>query len=230
MAEPMKFDAQLAAEYDKGVRRTLPTYDSMLRLTHIFLRANLPEQSSLLIVGGGGGNEIKTFGPENRDWVFTAIDPSQAMLEAGKAKVQQLGIDERVEWIAGTVSNIPDKAIFDGATCLLVLHFVADVNEKLMLLKKVRAHLKTGAPFVLVSKAGDPNSEEFKEQVELWKNYWLETTGLAEEKVDELIKGTLTEASVTEEKLRELLAEAGFQRIARFFQTNHFCGWICRAD
>jgi tRNA (cmo5U34)-methyltransferase len=225
----MKFDSGIAAEYDRGVRRTLPSYDSMLRLTHTFLRANLPEKAALLIVGGGGGNEIKTFGTGNQSWAFTAIDPSEAMLKAGKNKAQQLGIDDRVDWIKGTVTNIPEESVFDGATCLLVLHFVADVNDKLAMLQKVRAHLKEGAPFVLVSKVGDPDTEEFKEQVGLWKNYWLDNTGLPEAKVNELMKGTLTESSISEERLRQLLAEAGFHRIARFFQTNHFGGWICRA-
>ena len=82
---------------------------------------------------------------------------------------------------------------------------------------------------MLVSKFGDPSNPEFKELVTLWKNYWLDTTRLPAEKVEELMKGTLTEFSISEEKLRELLVEAGFHRIANFIKTNHFGGWICHA-
>nr|WP_285853147.1 class I SAM-dependent methyltransferase [Sporosarcina luteola] len=225
----MEFDSKIAAEYDKGVRRTLPTYDPMMRLSQTFLRTNLKEEASLLIVGGGGGNELKAFGPTNPGWTFTAVDPSESMLEVAKFKCEELGIAERVEFINGTVADVPGDSSFDGATCLLVLHFIADVEEKLALLEKVRSHLKPGSPFVLVSKCGDLNDPEFKMLVSLWRDYWLDTTNLPEEKVDELMKGTLTESSIPESEIRRLLEEAGFVKIANFFRTNHFAGWICYA-
>ncbi|MFJ8064687.1 class I SAM-dependent methyltransferase [Psychrobacillus sp. NPDC096426] len=229
MANKMEFDNEIATEYDRGIRRTLPTYDPMLRLAQTFLRANLEETASLLIVGGGGGNELKAFGPTNPGWSFTAVDPSKDMLEVAKIKAEQMEMDDRVELINGTIEDVPIESTFDGATCILVLHFIPNVDDKLALLKKVRSHLKPGAPFVLVSKFGDPTNPEFKELVTLWKNYWLDTTRLPTEKVEELMKGTLTELSISEEKLRELLIEAGFHRIANFFRTNHFGGWICHA-
>ena len=229
MASEMKFDTEIATEYDRGVRRTLPTYDQMLRLSQTFLRANLKEDASILVIGGGGGNELKAFGPTNPGWTFTAVDPSKPMLKVAKLKAEQLGIDDRVELINGTITDVPKEATFDGGTCILVLHFITDVAEKLALLKKMRSHLKPGAPFVLVSKFGDTEDPEFKELVNLWKNYWIDTTSMSEEKVLELMKGTFTEASITEEKLRELLADAGFHRVANFLKTNHFGGWICHA-
>ena len=229
MAGKMEFDASIAQEYDKGVRRTLPTYDPMMRLSQTFLRSNLNEDASLLVIGGGGGNELKAFGPANPGWRFAAVDPSKAMLEVAKVKTKELEMEDRVEFIHGTVTDVPAESVYDGATCLLVLHFIAEAEDKLALLKKVRSHLKPGSPFVLVSKVGDPALPEFKKLVSLWKNYWLDNTRMTEEKVEELMKGTLTESVIPEEKLRELLAEAGFHRIAHFFQTNHFGGWICHA-
>ncbi|MDN7244975.1 class I SAM-dependent methyltransferase [Planococcus shenhongbingii] len=229
MAEKMEFDSGIAQEYDKGVRRTLPTYDPMLRLSQTFLRANLAKDASLLIIGGGGGNELKAFGPLNPGWTFTAVDPAKAMLEVAKMKTQELDMEKRVKFIHGTITDVPDEAAFDGATCILVLHFIAKVEDKLALLKKLRSHLKPGSPFVLVSKVGDAEDPEFKELVSLWKNYWLDTTRMTEEQVEALMKGTLTESVIPEEKLREVLIEAGFHRIANFFKTNHFGGWICYA-
>ena len=230
MIEKMEFDRKIATEYDKGIRRNLPTYDPMLRLSQTFLRANLRENASLLIIGGGGGNELKAFGPTNPGWKFTAVDPSTAMLEVAKTKVKQMEIQHRVELINGTILDIPQEDSFDAATCILVLHFIPDVDEKLALLKKIRSHLKPGAPFVLVSKFGSPNNQEFKEIVTLWKDYWLDTTTLSEEKVESMMKHTLTELSISEEEIRELLLESGFYRIANFFKTNHFGGWSCRAN
>ncbi len=202
----------------------------MILLSQTFLRANLKEEASLLIIGGGGGNELKAFGPTNLGWSFTAVDPSKSMLEVAKTKAEQMEIDDRVELIHGTIVDVPEEAIFDGGTCILVLHFVTDVDQKLALLKKIRSHLKPGSPFVLVSKFGDTEDSEFKELVTLWKNYWLDTTSMSEEKVENLMKGTFTDVSITEEKIRELLAKAGFHRVANFLRTNHFGGWICHAN
>lgn len=229
MADKMAFDSDIANEYDKGVRRTLPTYDPMLRLAQTFLRTNLDENASVLVIGGGGGNELKAFGPRNPGWTFTAVDPSKAMLGAAQMKARAEGMESRVELIHGTVADVPEGAVFDGATCILVLHFVPELADKLALLKKLRSHLEAGAPFVLVSKYGDPEDEEFQALVGLWKNYWLDMTDLPEEKVEALMKSTLVDASVPEETVRELLAEAGFHKIAKFFKTNHFGGWLCYA-
>lgn len=229
MEEKMVFDADIATEYDKGVRRTLPTYDPMLRLAHTFLRSNLEEKAAVLVIGGGGGNELKAFGPRNPGWTFTAVDPSKAMLGVAQMKAEKEGMADRVELIHGTVDDVPEGGVFDGATCILVLHFVPELQDKLALLKELRSHLRVGAPFVLVSKYGDPQDEEFQELVALWKNYWLDMTSMSEQKVEELMKSTLVEKSVPEEAIRHLLQEAEFHRIAKFFKTNHFGGWLCYA-
>lgn len=143
MSDKMAFDSDIAQEYDKGVRRTLPTYDQLLRLSHTFLRSKLEAEAAVLIVGGGGGNELKTFGPPNPEWRFTAVDPSKAMLEAARMKAQQNDMEERTILIHGTVEDVPEEKLFDAATCLLVLHFVAEVEDKLMLLKKTEITFET---------------------------------------------------------------------------------------
>ena len=55
MTDKMDFDEEMATEYDRGVRRTLPTYDPMFRLVQAYLRANIAQQANVLIVGAGGG-------------------------------------------------------------------------------------------------------------------------------------------------------------------------------
>ncbi len=41
MSDKMRFDSDIAQECYKGARRTLPTYDQLLRLSHTFLRSKL---------------------------------------------------------------------------------------------------------------------------------------------------------------------------------------------
>lgn len=224
----MEFDATLAKQYDSGIRRTLPTYDSMLRLIQSFLRANVsPAGAQLLVVGAGGGNEVISFGSNNPEWTFTGVDPSEVMLAVAKQKCDEAELSNRVTLVQGTVEDIRLDTTFNAATCILVLHFIQSYEDKLRTLKGIHARLKPGAPFVLVSKYGDPTSAEFQERLKLWKSYWLDTTKLTVEEVDKMERDILSLSYVTEEVIEQLLQEAGFVRVAKFFSTTLFGGWIC---
>lgn len=91
------------------------------------------------------------------------------MLEVAKLNAEQLEIDHRVELIHGTIADVPVESTFEGGTCILVFHFITDVNKKLALLKKMGSYLKIGSPFVLVSKLRDTKGPEFEELVHLGK-------------------------------------------------------------
>ncbi|WP_144512609.1 class I SAM-dependent methyltransferase [Bacillus sp. FJAT-22090] len=224
----MEFDAILAKQYDSGIRRTLPTYDSMLRLIQTFLRANVSDPGArLLVVGAGGGNEVIGFGSNNPEWTFTGVDPSEGMLAVAKQKCDEVGLSGRVTLVQGTVEDICTETTFNAATCILVLHFIQSYEDKLKTLKEIHARLKHAAPFVLVSKYGDPTSAEFQERLKLWKSYWLDTTKLNVEEVDKMEQDILSLSYVTEEGIEQLLQEAGFVRVAKFFSTTLFGGWIC---
>ncbi len=229
MTDKMKFDKEMATEYDKGVRRTLPTYDSMFKLVRAYLRANIAQQENVLIVGAGGGTELATLGPTNPDWTFTAVDPSPPMLDFARMKAQYLDMIDRVEFIEGTVDDVKKEALFEAATCMLVLHFIADLDEKLRVLKKIRLHLAPGAPFVIATMYGDANDPAFDELFALWKAYWLDSTKLTVTEVDDMEKAVRALSFIPEEEIVSLLSEAGFGNIAKFFTTNMFGGWICKA-
>lgn len=230
MTDNMQFDKEMATEYDRGVRRTLPTYDSMFRLVQAYLRANITQQENVLIIGAGGGNELATLGPTNPDWTFTAVDPAPPMLDFARMKAAELKIADRVEFIEGTADDVEDDKLFGAATCMLVLHFIADVDEKLKLLKKIRLHLAPGAPFVMASMYGNPDDPAFDELFTLWKAYWLDSTNMTKTEVDEMEKTVRKLSFIPEEEIVRLLQEAGFGKIAKFFTTNMFGGWICKAE
>ena len=115
MTDKMEFNEEMAAEYDKGVRRTLPTYDSMFRLVQTYLRANTTARpEKLLMIGAGGGNELATFGPANPEWTFTAVDPAPPMLEFARRKAIDLKMDDRVEFVEGTVDDVKKNNCYMG--------------------------------------------------------------------------------------------------------------------
>ena len=230
MTDKMEFNEEMATEYDKGVRRTLPTYDSMFRLVQTYLRANTTAQPNILVVGAGGGTELATFGPANPTWTFTAVDPAAPMLELARMKAKQLNMADRVEFIEATIDKVGRSHLHDAATCMLVLHFIADVDDKLRQLKSIRQRLKPGAPFVIATMFGNSNDPAFDALFSLWKAYWLDTTNMTTTEVDEMEKTVRQLSFIPEEEIVGLLQEAGFGKIAKFFTTNMFGGWICKAE
>lgn len=225
----MDFDVEMASEYDKGVRRTLPTYDALFRLVQTYLRKHTKKDADVLIVGAGGGTELAILGPKNPQWTFTAVDPAAPMLDLAKDKAQQLQLTERVKFIAGTIDDVETDNLYDAATFMLVLHFIQDDTEKLQQLTNIRKRLKTGAPFVLASMYGSPDNPEFDELFSLWKSYWLDATHLTEVEMEEMEMTVRSLSFIPEEKIVDMLQEAGFGNIAKFFTTNMFGGWICKA-
>ena len=227
MKDDLEFDMEMAREYDKGIRRAMPSYDALFRMVQSFLRANVKDEAKLLVIGAGGGNEIVTFGKANPSWTFAGVDPSEPMLEVALQKAKDEGIEERVSIHTGIIEDLDFPERFDASTCLLVLHFVETIEEKRSLLKKVRENLKPGSPFVLVSMFGDQAQSEFDERMNLWKSIWLDLTDLEPEDVDAMEESVRELSFIPASQIEELLEEAGFERISQFFSTTLFGGWIC---
>lgn len=229
MKDDLEFDMEMAREYDKGIRRAMPSYDALFRMVQSFLRANVEDGAKLLVIGAGGGNEIVTFGKANPSWTFSGVDPSEPMLEVALQKAKDEGIEERVSIHTGIIEDLDFPERFDASTCLLVLHFVETIEEKRSLLKKVRENLKPGSPFVLVSMFGDQTEPEFDERMNLWKSIWLDLTDLEPEDVDAMEESVRELSFIPAGQIEELLEEAGFERISQFFSTTLFGGWICHS-
>ncbi len=226
LKDDLEFDMEMAREYDKGIRRALPTYDALFRMVQSFLRVNVVDGANILIVGAGGGNEIVTFGTANPTWSFSGVDPSEAMLEVAMQKARNEGIEERVSIYTGTVEQVEFHEKFDAATCLLVLHFVETMEEKLRLLKTVKENLEPGAPFVLVTMYGDQSKSEFDERMNLWKSIWLDLTDLTKEDVEGMEESVRELSFVSAIEIKSLMNQAGYERVTQFFSTTLFGGWI----
>lgn len=222
----MKFNTELATEYEKGIRRTLPTYDAMLRLTQTFFQATLPDQANFIVVGAGSGNEILQLAEQKPEWSFVGIDPAAAMLHFATERLNTL--PNNITLLHGTLleTELPES-LFDAASCILVLHFIKSYEEKLATLKVIAQHLKPGAPFVLVSKYGQLGSSETELQFDLWRAYWLQHTKLTVEQVADMEQSIRSLSFLREEDILTLLQEAGFTQPSRFFATTLFGGWVC---
>lgn len=232
MNEKFTFNPEMALVYETKARISIPTYDALFAMVQSYFRAQLGEkEASLLVIGAGGGNELAAWGPSNPKWTFTGVDTSEEMLNIAKNKSVQLGLESRVKLIQGTIDVLPlPDSKFDAASCILVLHFIDDIQEKLKLLQTIKDNMKPGAPFVLVSAYGDRDDAELRDRLNVWKSFWLDA-GNELSKVNELVNSGIMKISfIPENQIERLLAESGFTNITRFYSTGLFAGWICHAE
>lgn len=230
MKEELAFKSKNTIAYEANTRISIPTYDTLFTMVQSYFRAKLGEkEASLLVIGAGGGNELAAWGPSNPKWTFTGVDPSKEMLQMAKNKSIQLGLESRVRLIKGTIADLPlPESKFDAASCILVLHFIVDVQQKLKLLRTIKDNLKPGAPFILVSAYGDPGEAELQDRINVWKSFYLDA-GYELSKVDEMGKVIMNISFIPEDHIERLLVESGFTNIAQFYSTGLFAGWICHA-
>ncbi|MES2929118.1 MAG: class I SAM-dependent methyltransferase [Pseudomonadota bacterium] len=117
-------DPAAVARYAEGPRRNVPGYDSLLPMVRILLAERVPAHGRVLVVGAGGGLELEDMALAHPGWRFDGVDPSQPMLDLAAQRLQSAGVaGDRVALHRGYVQSAP-AGPFDGATCLLTLHFV----------------------------------------------------------------------------------------------------------
>ena len=221
------------AAYEHTVKSVNMGYEFVLTLTYAFLRALQKPQLDLLVVGAGGGAEIERFLPNNPGWRLSGVDPSQDMLDLAATKADRLGVRDRVKLIRGTVDEAPSDHPFDAATCLFVLHFLAD-DAKLALLRGMARRIHPGGPALIVSAcrvdALRPGALR-DDLLGAWQQYGemhgMQAANMAAI-IDEL-RARQTQAT-TEEEYRQLIHEAGFTEVANVLSImgNALCAWIAR--
>lgn len=149
------------------------------------------------------------------------------MLDHARARIATAGLEERVTLRVGYADDLPAGDRFDGATLLLVLHFLPDDGSKLTLLRAIAARLQPGAPLVLADLHGEPGTPAFEALFAAWRESLL-LTGAEPDVVEAGIQAARGAIHfVSEPRLAALLAEAGFTPPLRFWDALLYAGWIC---
>ena len=229
-------DPAAVARYAEGPRRNVPGYDSLLRMSRILLAERVPAHGRVLVVGAGGGLELEDMARAHSGWRFDGVDPSQPMLDLAAQRLQSAGMPgDRVALHHGYVQSAP-AGPFEGATCLLTLHFVPR-EERVPMLAEIRRRLKPGAPLVVahlsVADGSGPGGDGGAGERDLWLSRYAAfqvASGVPPEHAVRARDKIAAELAVlTPDEDEAILRKAGFSDVRMFYMGFAFRGWVARA-
>ena len=217
-------DPAAVARYAENPPRLVPGFRDLQRMTRLLLAEAAPADGRIRVVGAGGGLELRAFAEAQPGWRFAGVDPSAEMLKLARLTLGPLA--ERVELTEGYIDSAPEGP-FDGASCLLTLHFVP-LAERLATLKEIRRRLKPGAAFV-VAHHSLPDGPA--------RGVWLDRfAAFATDNGVDLDKASGGARALgerlpilTPEVEIDLLRAAGFVDPQLFYAAFTFRGWVARA-
>lgn len=151
-----------------------------------------------------------------------APDDAQ-MLDLARRTLVELAV--RAQLHEGLIDSAPEGP-FDGATCILTLHFI-ERQERLRTLREVRRRLKPGAPFV-TAHFSIPRGE-----VDLWMSRYAAfaiSSGIERAQAEAARFGIAERLPIlSPQEDEQLLREAGFTGISLFYVGFAFRGWVAYA-
>lgn len=172
----------------------------------------------------GGGLELKAFGEAQPGWRLVGVDPSAEMLDLARETLGPL--QRRVDLRQGYIDAAP-QGPFEGAACLLTLHFLQR-DERLAVLRDIRRRMKPGARLIIAHHSFPKGSEP---------QAWLARSALFADRGVQDVAGASRSAQMMSRQLpilsaveeEALLEHAGFSEIALFYAAFSFRGWVATA-
>lgn len=205
-------------------------YDACHELAACMLSAALGSNNlaRILVVGAGGGaQEIVTASVLGPEWRFTAVDPSQPMMDIAVTQLTQKGLAGRTDFHLGYVDDLPAERQFDAATLFGVLHHQPGNEAKRELLEAIANRLAPGAPLVLAGNrhayAGQPLL------LAAWGERWRMQGATPDEvhaKLGKILEGADPPAS--EEAVAALFEDGGVEQPTWFFSSLFWGACLAR--
>jgi tRNA (cmo5U34)-methyltransferase len=218
-------DPQAVARYTDGVVRQVPGLNALHQMAGLLLDERVPPDGRVLVLGAGGGLELRAFAAAYPRWRLLGVDPSPQMLELAARTLGPLA--SRVELLEGYIEAAP-AAEFDGAACLLTLHFLS-VEERLHTLTELKRRLRPGAPLVIAHHSVPDASTERRTWLQRHVAFMtangvpVASTTSAIEAIASRLPLLSPEAEV------DLLQRAGFEQPRLFYAAFTFKGWVAYA-
>jgi tRNA (cmo5U34)-methyltransferase len=215
-------DPTIVARYPDGVRQFVPGVDALHRMAGVLLAERAQRDARILVLGAGGGLELKALAEAQTAWTFVGVDPSTEML---KLAARELGpLAARVELIEGFVDSAPEGP-FDGAVCLLTLHFL-EPFERRRTVEQIRRRLRPGAPFVAAHHTLPQEPVERSLWLSRYAAFAMASGADPEQSEQRRVGIDAWPGMLPAEHDEEILRAAGYSDLSLFYAAFSWRGWV----
>lgn len=210
------------SRYAEQAMKIVPGLRDLHKMTGVLLAERAAANARMLVLGAGGGMELKAFAGMQPDWQFDGVDPSAEMLDLARTTLGGLASNVRLH--EGYIDVAPIGP-FDGATCLLTLHFLSR-TERLRTLRELYKRLKPGAALVVAHHSFSSDGPDPDQWLRRNAAYGI-ASGVPVTQAEGSIEAIRERLPVlSPQQDADLLGEAGFVDIQLFYCAFTFRGWV----
>ena len=188
----------------------------------------LPERSRILCVGAGTGSEIIFLAERFPNWHFVAVEPSEAMLEVCRSRLEERGLLERCSLHGGYLGALLDSQTFDAATSLLVSQFVMVEAARVEFFRGIAERLKPHGLLVSADLSADLDSAAYQELLFTWRNL-MRLGGVPANRAARIGSSFGQDVAVLEPtRVAGIIEAAGFDVPTLIYQAGLIHAWSAR--
>lgn len=187
-----------------------------------------PSGARILCVGVGTGVELIHLARVFPGWRFTAVDPSGAMLDACRKRVDEVGLSSRCSFHEGYVESLPLEEVYDAATCFLVSQFVLEPQARTRFFRQIACRLVPGGILVNADLSADVDSWDYDVLLAVWQRV-MDASAPSVEALGRMMAGYAKDVAILPPSaVASIIESAGFDGPVQFFQAALICGWFAR--
>ena len=220
------FDQQ-AAGYDKQWEKTAPIREGL----HFLLEsafADLPDDARVLCVGAGTGAEMVHLAKKFPRFIFTAVEPSGAMLDVCRQRATEEGFAPRCYFHEGYLDSLPRTEPFDAATSFLVSQFILDKEARTEFFRGIASRLVSGGILASSDLAADVESNEYDALLPVWMKI-MAAADLTPERLEQMRTAYANDVAVLPPAIvAGIIKSAGFKTPGQFYQAGLIHAWFSK--
>ena len=221
------FDHTHASSYDNQFAKLAPIRDALDLLIRMVL-SDLPADARVLCIGVGTGKELIDLAQAFPQWRFTAVEPAAPMLDICRQRAEECGIASRCTFHEGYLDSLPESGSFDAATCILVSHFILQIEERRNLFRQIAARLRPGGYLVNADIASDMSASTHKSLFEVWMQT-LKYSEMPAEQVEKFRVSFGQDVAVLKpQEVESIIVSSGFDAPVLFLQAIFIHAWYSR--
>lgn len=215
-----------AENYKRLAAASIPGREGLYRLCSAFL-SELSGSVHILVVGCGTGDELIGLAKALPQAKFEGIDPSEAMLELCKKRVEEEKLSNRIKLHQATLEEFLSPNSFDAVTSVLVSQHLESDTHAQDFFHQLASHLKPDG-FLYSADLSIASDQDRELLFNLWRSHVI-MSGIDEEMAEAMLTKIQSDISIRDQAtISKFIHKAGFKDIFSPFRSLMYGTWAAK--